>query len=57
MLLDPKGTVPASFKLKGMPTSYLIDRAGVARFAHEGFNDKVLAQYRQEIEQLLQEKP
>ena len=57
VLLDPKGTVPAAFKLKGMPTSYLIDRKGVARFAHEGFNDKVLAQYRQEIELLLQEKP
>lgn len=57
VLLDPKGTVPTAFKLKGMPTSYLIDRKGVARFAHEGFNEKLLAQYRREIQQLLQEAP
>ena len=57
VLFDPKGLAPTGFKLKGMPTSYLIDRKGVTRFAHEGFNAKVLAQYRREIEQLLEETP
>lgn len=57
VLFDPKGTAPTSFKLKGMPTSYLVDRKGVTRFAHEGFNDKALVEYRRQIEQLLEEKP
>ena len=56
VLFDPKGVAPTGFKLKGMPTSYLIDRKGVTRFAHEGFNDKILADYRREIAQLLEEK-
>ncbi len=57
VLFDPKGTAPTGFKLKGMPTSYLVDRKGVTRFAHEGFNDKILAAYRRQIEQLLEEAP
>lgn len=57
VLFDPKGSAPTGFKLRAMPTSYLIDRRGTTRFSHEGFNDKVLAQYRREIEQLLEEKP
>lgn len=57
VLFDPKGTAPTGFKLKGMPTSYLVDRKGVTRFAHEGFNDKDLPAYRRQIEQLLEEAP
>lgn len=57
VLFDPKGTAPTGFKLKGMPTSYLVDRKGVTRFAHEGFNNQVLAEYRRQIEQLLEEQP
>jgi thiol-disulfide isomerase/thioredoxin len=57
VLFDPKGTAPAGFKLRGMPTSYLIDRQGAIRFSHEGFTDKVVPQYRREIEQLLAETP
>jgi thiol-disulfide isomerase/thioredoxin len=34
---DPEGRIPASFGLETMPTSYLIDRAGVIRYVHEGF--------------------
>ena len=41
-----------------MPTSYLIDRTGKVRFVHEGFHgDATDKQVRQEIEQLLAEKP
>src|SRR5436190_5537443 len=28
VLFDPKGTAPAGFNLRGMPTSYLLDRHG-----------------------------
>ena len=57
VLFDPKGTAPAGFKLRGMPTSYLIDKRGAIRFSHEGFTDKLLPQYRREIEQLMAETP
>ncbi len=57
VLFDPKGTSPAAFKLTGMPTSYLVDRKGVVRFAHEGFHPTTIGEYRREIELLLQETP
>lgn len=57
VLFDPKGTAPKAFDLRGMPTSYLVDRRGAIRFSHEGFSEKVLPQYRSEIEQLMAEKP
>ncbi|MCM3879361.1 MAG: TlpA family protein disulfide reductase [Vicinamibacterales bacterium] len=57
VLFDPKGTAPAGFKLRGMPTSYLVDKHGAIRFSHEGFTEKLVLQYRREIEQLLAETP
>jgi len=57
VLFDPKGTAPAGFNLRGMPTSYLVDRHGAIRFSHQGFTDKLVPQYRREIEQLLAETP
>jgi thiol-disulfide isomerase/thioredoxin len=57
VLFDPKGTAPMGFQLRAMPTSYLVDKRGAIRFSHEGFTDKVLSQYRDEIAQLLVEQP
>ncbi len=34
---DPEGKLPERFELSAMPTSYLIDRNGVIRYIHEGF--------------------
>jgi thiol-disulfide isomerase/thioredoxin len=34
---DPAGRIPERFELGTMPTSYLIDREGVIRYVHEGF--------------------
>ena len=34
---DPKGKVARKFKLRGMPSSYLIDRTGKMVSAHVGF--------------------
>jgi thiol-disulfide isomerase/thioredoxin len=52
---DPKGRAAEAFKLKGMPSSILIDRSGRIRFSHMGYTEKTLAQYRFEILQLLGE--
>jgi peroxiredoxin len=56
VLFDPKGAAPLAFGVKGMPTSFLIDKTGTIRFTHMGYSGNVDARYRQEIAQLLSEK-
>jgi DsbE subfamily thiol:disulfide oxidoreductase len=53
---DPNGDAPVAFGVKGMPTSFLIDKAGKIRFTHQGYTASVAASYRQEIDELLAEK-
>lgn len=55
VLFDPKGVAPEAFGVKGMPSSFLIDRAGDIRFTHMGYSGNVDDSYRQEIRQLLSE--
>lgn len=55
VLFDPKGLAPEAFGVKGMPSSFLIDRAGNIRFTHMGYSANVDDSYRQEIAQLLKE--
>jgi thiol-disulfide isomerase/thioredoxin len=55
VFFDPKGESPKAFKVKGMPTSFLIDRAGVIRFTHTGYSADVAQRYREEISLLLSE--
>jgi thiol-disulfide isomerase/thioredoxin len=55
ILFDPKGAAPQAFGVQGMPSSFLIDRAGVIRFTHMGYSGDVEEQYRREILQLLSE--
>jgi thiol-disulfide isomerase/thioredoxin len=57
VFFDPEGRTPAAFKVQAMPSSFLIDRRGVIRFAHEGYSDQVLQSYKAEIEQLIRETP
>ncbi len=56
VLFDPKGQAPAAFAVRGMPTSVVVDRAGVIRFTHIGYTDKTVDQYRTEIDRLLGER-
>lgn len=44
-------------KVKVMPTAFLLDRKGVIRFEHEGYNEDLLGTYIDEISLLLAEKP
>lgn len=57
VVYDPKGLSPTRFRLKGMPTTYLLDRRGNIRYTHEGFSEKDVATYRRRIESLLHEAP
>jgi thiol-disulfide isomerase/thioredoxin len=56
VLHDPEGTVASAYALKGMPSSYLIDRNGVLRSQHVGFQMKDLAPLRAKIAELVAEK-
>ena len=56
VLFDPNGASPAAFGVKGMPSSFLIDKAGNIRFTHRGYSGNVDERYRREIVQLLGEQ-
>jgi DsbE subfamily thiol:disulfide oxidoreductase len=55
VFFDPKGASSSAFGVKGMPSSFLIDKAGAIRFTHMGYSGNVQESYRQEIDQLLAE--
>jgi len=52
-LQNPQGDIAQAFGLKGMPSSYLIDRDGVVRERHVGFEPKDIDALKQEITQLV----
>ena len=41
VLFDPKGEAPLAFGVKGMPSSFLIDKTGTIRFTHMGYSGNV----------------
>lgn len=56
ILYDPDGMLASEMKLKGMPSSFIINADGEVVSAHVGFTDKKKAFYEQEIQQLIQGK-
>lgn len=50
---DPGGDSATQFKVKGMPSSYLIDRKGNIHMAHMGFNSKDKSKLEAEIKKLI----
>jgi peroxiredoxin len=55
ILQDKKGNVAEAFNVKGMPSSYLVDRKGNIRLKHAGFNEGDKAGLESQIKQLLAE--
>ncbi len=55
VLFDPKGASPLAFGVKGMPSSFLLDRSGAIRFTHMGYSGEVSQAYRRELTELLAE--
>jgi len=55
ILQDSEGGTAEAFKVKGMPSSYLVDRKGNIRVRHAGFNDDDKAELESQIKQLLTE--
>jgi cytochrome c biogenesis protein CcmG, thiol:disulfide interchange protein DsbE len=52
---DPSGALAEQFKVIGMPTSVLIDRHGVERFRHIGFQPADTQAYEAQVRKLLAE--
>ena len=50
---DPSGTLADKFQLRGMPTSYLINKSGEVVLQHIGFQTHEIPKYEKEIEKLL----
>ena len=51
---DPKGRLPGQYGVDTMPTSYLIDRDGVIRYVHRGFQRGDGSKLRLKIRELLE---
>ncbi|MES2624380.1 MAG: TlpA disulfide reductase family protein [Pseudomonadota bacterium] len=57
VLSDPAGVTPALYEVKGMPTSYLIDKTGKVRLVHSGFKRSDIDMIAEELQKLLAEEP
>jgi len=53
IVFDAAGATPAAFDVKGMPSSYLVDRRGVVVAVEEGFHDERTATLEAQIRALL----
>jgi cytochrome c biogenesis protein CcmG, thiol:disulfide interchange protein DsbE len=53
---DPKGAIAEAYDVNGMPASYLVDRGGVVRQVHTGFEQEDIEPLRKAVAQLLEEK-
>lgn len=58
VLLDTDAKVAEEvLRVQAMPTTVLLDRAGVIRFRHDGFNQLAASRYESEVQTLLAESP
>ena len=55
VVLDPDATVVASYNARLMPTSFIIDKTGVVRFIHFGYNEDDPSKWASEIDALLKQ--
>lgn len=53
---DPEGTVAASYNLKAMPSSYLIDKNGSLVYSHKGYREGDTAIIEKKIASLINSK-
>ena len=55
VVFDPHGESPKAFNVRGMPSSFVIDRRGEIRYVHQGYSQGVDTAYRRELDGLLAE--
>lgn len=56
VIFDKDKKIPPLYKLESMPTSIFIDKKGIIRYIHTGFNDTRKKEFREELATLLREK-
>jgi thiol-disulfide isomerase/thioredoxin len=56
VVYDPQGKVARSYKVKGMPSSYILNRDGELVASHVGFRTKKIEEYEQQVKSLLAQK-
>lgn len=54
---DPQDAAARAFDVKAMPSGYLVDRKGVVRKVHRGFDAGTAAVLAREVDALLEERP
>ncbi|MFV2055495.1 MAG: TlpA family protein disulfide reductase [Thiohalomonadales bacterium] len=52
---DPEGSTASLYKVKGMPSSYLVGRDGSIHYEHLGFRDGKIAEMEQQIKTLIKQ--
>ena len=55
ILFDNKQNVSGLYRVKAMPSSFLVDREGFIRYQHKGFKKKFISIYDEEIRELVKE--
>lgn len=55
VVLDPDSKVVSLYNARMMPTSFIIDKAGVVRYIHFGFNESDPASWAAEVDGLLKQ--
>ena len=55
VLLDPKMSAADAFRVRQIPTAFVIDRSGVIRYRHEGYTAEAIDTFRTEVAALLAE--
>jgi thiol-disulfide isomerase/thioredoxin len=55
IVYDPNGKIAKKYKLKGMPSSYVINKKGQLVSSHVGFNESKKEKYEQELKRLIAE--
>ncbi|WP_076417724.1 TlpA disulfide reductase family protein [Colwellia sp. UCD-KL20] len=53
IIYDPKGKIAKKYKLKGMPSSYIYNKAGLLVSSHVGFTESKQKKYEEELQYLL----
>jgi thiol-disulfide isomerase/thioredoxin len=54
VVLDPDGAIGNLYKVEGIPTTVIIDRQGVVRVVHTGYNVRLAEELSREIDSLLE---
>ena len=52
---DPEGSAATQYKVKGMPSSYLVGRDGTIHFEHLGFRNEKVAEMEDQIKKLIRQ--